>query len=85
MRKESRSTDIETIVPRYPKSLLPTRKWLAAVVTAFGGFLTTLITVGEFNQEMQLALLGVVVSAAVAYLVPNNDNPGGYTPKGEPS
>ena len=58
---------------------------MAAILTASWAFLTSLITVGEFNQEMQLALLGVIFTAAVSYLVPNGHSPGGYTRRGDPS
>jgi hypothetical protein len=54
---------------------------LAAVFTASVASPTSLITVGELNKELQLALLGVIVSAAVSYLVPNDDSPGGYPPR----
>jgi len=76
--------DIDTSVRPFRKSLWPTRKWLAPVITASGVFLTSLITIGQFNREMQLALLGVIVSAAVSYLVENDDSPGGYRPRATP-
>jgi hypothetical protein len=82
MYQEGPSIDRDMSVPPFRKSLLPTKKWLAAVVTALGAFLASLITVGEFNQEMQLALLGVIVSAAVSYLIENDNSPGGYKDRG---
>jgi hypothetical protein len=62
----------------FKKSWLPTRKWLAGVITAAGAFLVNWIQAGEFNTEIQVALVGVVVAALLAYLVPNDSNPGGY-------
>jgi len=63
----------------FKKSWLPTRKWLAGVVTAAGAFLINWIQAGEFNTEIQVTLVGVVVAALSAYLVPNDTNPGGYS------
>ncbi len=52
----------------------PTRKWWAATVVAFGGFLGTLATQ---NWTWTTAFSGAVITIAtqrfVAYLVPNGD------------
>jgi hypothetical protein len=72
-------------IPGYPatreKSLLPTHKWLAAVVTALGAWAVLWIQAGTFSVEVQIALAGLVTQAIVAYLVPNQDSPGGVPPK----
>ena len=63
------------------KSLWPTRKWWAAFITAFAAFLINWIQAGEFSREILIALIGVVSQALVAYLVPNQDTPGGVPVK----
>ncbi|RAY12505.1 hypothetical protein DPM19_25580 [Actinomadura craniellae] len=69
-------SDVTTV-----KSLLPTRKWWAAFVTAFSAFLISWITAGEFSKEILVMLIGVLAQAAVSYLVPNSDAPGGVPVK----
>jgi hypothetical protein len=59
------------------KSWLPTRKWLAGVITAVGAFVILWIQTGGFGREVQIALAGLVTQAVVAYVVPNQDGPGG--------
>jgi uncharacterized oligopeptide transporter (OPT) family protein len=62
----------------FKKSWLPTRKWVAGVVTAIAAFLVNWISAGVFNKEIKIALVGLGASAVVSYLVKNNENPGGY-------
>lgn len=59
------------------KSALPTRKWWAARIAAIGTLLVMYVTAGEFTTEVIVALIGLFVEAAVSYLVPNADTPGG--------
>ena len=58
-------------------SWLPTRKWLAAIVTALGAWAVLWIQAGAFSTEVQIALAGLITQAIIAYLVPNQDSPGG--------
>ncbi len=56
----------------------PTRKWWAATVTALGGFLVTLATTGwDFTPEFNGALITIATQRVVAYLIPNQETPGG--------
>ncbi|GLW65114.1 hypothetical protein Arub01_33580 [Actinomadura rubrobrunea] len=59
------------------KSLLPTRKWWAALITALTAVLINWVQAGHVTKEILIALIGVVSQAAVAYLVPNESTPGG--------
>lgn len=59
------------------KSSLPTRKWIAIQLTAVAGLLTAWLSVGEWNSTLTIALVGVLTQAAVGFLVPNADTPGG--------
>jgi hypothetical protein len=60
------------------RSLWPTRKWWSATVIAVGGFLSTLATTGwDWTPEFTGAVITVGTQRVVAYLVPNEDTPGG--------
>ena len=59
------------------KSYWPTRKWWAATVIAIGAIATLWVTKGEFDKDVMLATIGVIVQAITTYLVPNQDTPGG--------
>ena len=59
------------------KSPLPTRKWIAIQLTAIAGLVTAWLSVGEWNSTLTIALVGLLTQAAVGYLVPNADTPGG--------
>ncbi|GLZ13948.1 hypothetical protein Acsp04_41830 [Actinomadura sp. NBRC 104425] len=59
------------------RSLLPTRKWWAALITALTAVVINWIQAGAFSKEILIALIGVVSQAAVSYLVPNESTPGG--------
>lgn len=59
------------------KSLWPTNKWWAALVTAAAAWVINWITVGTFSKAILIALIGVIAQAIVSYLVPNSDTPGG--------
>jgi hypothetical protein len=51
---------------------MPTRKWIAAQVSAIGAFVVALINNGwELTSDLQVVLVGLVVQAIVTYLVPN--------------
>jgi len=62
---------------RSQKSSLPTRKWIAIQLTAIAGLVTAWLSVGEWNSTLTIALVGLLTQAAVGYLVPNADTPGG--------
>lgn len=58
------------------KSALPTRKWIAAQVLALAAVATSWVDSGWDDTETKL-LIGIAVQAAVTYLLPNEDTPGG--------
>lgn len=59
------------------RSWAPTRKWIAATITALGAVTVLWLQAGSMTVEVRIALVGVIVQAMVAYLVPNQDTPGG--------
>lgn len=59
------------------KSLLPTRKWWAAFVTSVAGVAVMGISAAAFSTEVQIALVWAIAQAAITWLVPNADTPGG--------
>jgi hypothetical protein len=61
--------------------LWPTRKWWAALITAAAAWVVNYIQEGMFDKTIIIALIGVVAQAAVSYLVPNSNDPGGVPPK----
>jgi hypothetical protein len=62
------------------KTLWPTRKWWAMLITSVGAFVATWINAGHFSKEIAVVLVGLLVQAVVTYLVPNHDTPGGLPP-----
>lgn len=57
---------------------MPSRKWIAARVTAVTGVLTMWATTGTWDTEESVAAITVVSGALLAWLVPNDDSkPGG--------
>jgi hypothetical protein len=50
--------------------MTPTRKWLAATIVA-AGTVATAIAQSGFSETTTVAIIGLVVQRAVAYLVPN--------------
>jgi hypothetical protein len=69
-QKESRSKAVRS----WPR---PTNKWWAALVTVAGSWVVNLITAGAFTKTIAIALVGIVSQMTVAYLVPNDNTPGG--------
>jgi hypothetical protein len=59
------------------KSLLPTRKWWAAFVTSIAGVVVMGISADAFSIEVKIALVWAIAQAAITWLVPNADTPGG--------
>jgi multisubunit Na+/H+ antiporter MnhG subunit len=59
------------------RSAMPTRKWWAMFITSLAAFLVNWIAAGELSKEILIALVGLVAQAAVSYLVPNAETPGG--------
>jgi hypothetical protein len=52
----------------------PTRKWWAATIVAFGGFLATMATHSwHWTPEFAGAVITIGTQRLVAYLVPNDD------------
>jgi hypothetical protein len=65
-----------------PASWWPTRKWWAATIVAFGGFLTTLATQSwHWTPEFAGAVITIATQRVVAYVVKNDDAPGGVPGK----
>lgn len=62
------------------KTLLPTRKWLAAQVVGLAGIASSAIDSGWDATESKL-LVALLVQAAVTYLLPNDNTPGGVPVK----
>lgn len=53
-------------------SWVPTRKWIAGVITALAALFVNWINTGEFTKEIAIQLVGVLATAIVAYLIPND-------------
>jgi hypothetical protein len=62
-------------------SAMPTRKWWTATVLAVGGLLTTWVSAGEWTTALTGAMITLVTQRIVAYLVPNEETPGGVPRK----
>lgn len=56
--------------------MMPTRKWWFATVTATGTEAVAIISDG-WTQATQIALVGLVVQRLGAWLLPNDQTPGG--------
>ncbi len=64
--------------PETVKSKLPTRKWIAAQVTAVGAWLVAAIEAGwDINTSLQILAVGIVIEAVTTYVVANENTPGG--------
>lgn len=61
----------------------PTRKWWATQVTAVAGLVIAWITVGNWNQQLSIALVTLVAQALVGYLTPNLSTPSPAPPARE--
>jgi hypothetical protein len=59
------------------KSWQPTRKWIAATITALGAIAVLWIQAGSFSMAVGIALVGAIVQALVTYVLPNDNTPGG--------
>ncbi len=60
------------------KTWWPTRKWWAATIVAVGGALVTLATTGwSWTDEFSGLIITIATQRLVAYLVANDDTPGG--------
>lgn len=59
------------------RSLWPTRKWWAGLITAVAALAVNLIETGQFSKEIGIALVGLIAQALVVYVVPNDNTPGG--------
>lgn len=60
------------------KSLLPTRKWWANQAVAIGGWLVALINANwHLTPALEITAVGIAVAALTAYLLPNENTPGG--------
>jgi hypothetical protein len=78
------STYAHSVVIASHSKYWPTRKWWAATIVAIGGFLSTFASQGwHWSPVFAGAALTLVTQRVVAYLVPNDDSPGGVP--GKPS
>jgi hypothetical protein len=50
---------------------VPTRKWLAARITAVSGLLIMLATTGSWDLEETVALITILTEGSISWLVPN--------------
>lgn len=64
------------MTPTVKNGWIPTRKWLAAQALALAGLATSAIESGWDATEWKL-LVAIVAQAAVSYVLPNVDTPGG--------
>jgi uncharacterized protein involved in response to NO len=64
------------VVTNASKTWFPTRKWLAAQVVALGAIASSWAASGWDGTETNL-MIAWVIQAAVTYLLPNQDTPGG--------
>lgn len=54
---------------------MPSRKWWAARVTALTGLAVLVATDGAWSQEATIMAITIVSSGALAWLVPNDEDP----------
>lgn len=77
--------DVDECIPvRLPveeSSWLPTRKWIANVVTGLGTVVGAWITTGAFDAEEKGILAALVLMATSTYFFPNQPTPGGIPQK----
>lgn len=59
------------------KSAAPTKKWLTTQITAVAALLVMWVTTGAWDTEETIALIGLISQAALGYIVPNDNTPGG--------
>lgn len=52
-------------------SWIPTRKWIAARVTALGGLAILAVNTGSFGSSEWIATITLVSEGVVAWLIPN--------------
>jgi hypothetical protein len=63
-------------------SWMPTQKWWAATIVAVGGVLTTLATQGwDWSPQFAGAVITLATQRLVAYVVSNENSPGGVPAK----
>lgn len=67
---------MSVVVPTQ-KTWVPTRKWLATQVTALTALGVMYVTTGEWNTEETIAAIALVSQAALGYIYPNQETPGG--------
>lgn len=63
------------------KSWLPTRKWFATQVTALTALAVAFAELGHWNTTLSISAIGLVSQAALGYILPNADTPGGVPTK----
>jgi len=65
------------VEPVQKPSRWPTRKWFATQVTALTGLAIMYVTTGGWNAEETIAAITIASQAALGYIYPNQDTPGG--------
>ncbi len=63
------------------KTWLPTRKWFASQVATAAGLGIAAVQAGGWNDTLSITAIGWAAAAITAYLVPNQDTPGGVPTK----
>lgn len=63
------------------KTLIPTRKWVAARIVALAGIATMWATTSGWDVEETIALIALLSEAGTSYLLPNLNTPGGVPTK----
>lgn len=65
-------------MPARKRSAAPTRKWIAAQITALVGVILMLVTGDTTVTDPEKVAIGTfIVQAVTTYLVPNDNTPGG--------
>ena len=78
---DGRPAEVEKASHEGLHEYMPTRKWWAATITAFGALATLWIQSGRWTVDVSLMFVALVVQRAVSYLTPNADTPGGLPAK----
>lgn len=63
--------------PMAQASWIPTRKWLAAQITALTAFVVAWVNLGSWDKTLSIALIGLISQALLSYLIPNVDQSSG--------
>jgi hypothetical protein len=65
------------------KSWIPTNKWIVTQVTALTALVTAWVNLGHWDKALTTAAIGLAAQAAISWLTPNANAPGGVQPRAE--